>query len=353
VLKNASLKIADALPENNYWAFSAYTMLLPLIFKEVLHQVTLPQWALSGPVWNYADGVSSGIVGTIQILDNETHRQKATKVKGVFNILNGIQLTVLTKISFAAFGGPAFAAAFGVGFLLSLDETARSVRRYCSLEYWFKDSLAQYKKITDELLPNLQDEIDELKQKKRSNGDTLNTIEQWALNSKIKRIDALQSKKNELEQALTNRYLNNPDNDSISKVISSFCDLQNPNTSEFIKNLESVQIKGNASSKTEAQFKKEMKAEITNCLKDNVIWGLAFAGMLLICFPPTHLIGLVIVGVASGLYLAKNAHKLGQAATAIASSLGFFKPSEGKNKQVTAEQNNHAEETQTGSTPAI
>ena len=45
---------ADAMPENNYWAFSAYTVLPSELFSYV-NQYVLPQWSFSGPMWNYLD----------------------------------------------------------------------------------------------------------------------------------------------------------------------------------------------------------------------------------------------------------------------------------------------------------
>ena len=145
IVSGASHEFASALPENNYMAFSLYTMILPAVFSEISH-IALPEPGALGPVWNYIDAGCSAIVGMNQLIDTQSHRPIATKIKGLLNVGAGAEIATLTALNFAVLGGPGFAGALAMGFLLSLDETVCAFARKYSFDYWLKDSLAQLEK---------------------------------------------------------------------------------------------------------------------------------------------------------------------------------------------------------------
>jgi len=58
----------------------------------------------------------------------------------------------LTAINSAVYGGPAFAAAFGVVFLLSIDEVYRRAKCCIYPDYWLADTKSELEKLREELL---------------------------------------------------------------------------------------------------------------------------------------------------------------------------------------------------------
>lgn len=366
IVVDTAAKIADGLPENHYWGFSAYTMLLPYIFKEVGLSLQLPQSALSGPIWNYLDAACSAVVGIQQLTDKTNHRAVTNKIKGAINLLNGVQLTTLTAVNFSLLGGPGFALAFGIGFALSLDETIRAIRRFESFEYWLKDSLSQLEK-TDTLIKTLEKEITELRNilNSMNRGSSKHPkMATWALEHKIERLNDLKNTKTSLERDVTVR-LANKKYDEFSKIkmvgntqlISQYIDetgiisdftkklktldsctteheldakLNSTNDLQIYSSAEFGKISKEVCREIEKGIQQENKIKIQAAVKDNFIWGMAFVGMLLLCIPTpaTQTAGLIIVGIASALYVAKNVDRLAKGITYLATKLkGFFSES--------------------------
>ena len=148
----------EVIPESNYWAFAAYMMIVPSILKEAHSSFKLPEPVALGPVWNYLNAACSLVVGINQLTDKNHHRPTVNKLKGAINVASSAQLVALTALGF---GGPAFAAAFGVGFGLSIDDTVRAIQRASDDDYLLKDNMAQLKKIYDKI-QSLEGEIIEL-----------------------------------------------------------------------------------------------------------------------------------------------------------------------------------------------
>jgi hypothetical protein len=354
VAKDFSTEFADRLPENNYLGFSFYTIILPAILSEISHTV-LPQPGALGPAWNYLDAACSTITGINQLCDNQSHRPVATTVKGLVNVASGAQVMALTAVNFALLGGPAFAAAFGAGFLLSLDETVRAFSRKYSFEYWLKDSLAQLEKV-ESLRETLKKEMHKL---------TLTMADhqaagQWALNRKQERLSAMDKTKNELEKDILFRVaakrfeyseriapaesdvlLVDEDAAIIEKQLNAcggvlqtlklMKDLRNINnwdTQEALvlhrKDLASEVDDASLLSTRqvrEKQIEKKCSDNVLATVKDSFIWGTAFAGALLMCIPGCQLAGLFVMAAASSMYLVKHAGKI---ASAVKTGFQYF-----------------------------
>jgi hypothetical protein len=343
VAKEFSSEFADRLPENNYYAFSLYTTILPVILGEISNFV-LPTFASAGPTWNYLDGACSAISGVNQLLDETTHRPVATKIKGAVNVGNGATVITLTAMNFSLFGAPAFAAAFGTGFVLSLDETARAFARKYSFEYWMKDSLAQLEKLNAVKI-KLEKDIRLL------GGAEAEAIKasSWARNRKRERLEKLEQDKKELERDILFRTAANhfekvetaveqtpvvthhADRHAVIEKQLNACsegfqqtdfvnDLRQINNcpadkSVFLKRQDLMPALAKASipetrKKAEREITKKSDKHVAASVKDSLMWGVAFAAVLLACIPGCQLAGLVVLGVASTMYLAKNFSKV-------------------------------------------
>lgn len=371
VVKGAAAEIADAIPENNYWGFSTYTMILPSVLKEIGAAIELPQAGFTGPLWNYLDAACSAVVGISQLADKTNHRQVTTKVKGVINLLNSAQLTTLTAVNFSLLGAPGFAIAFGVGFAMSLEDTTRAARRLTSLDYWLKDSLTLLQKTMSQI-KELKTEIAELEQVILQNPKS--TMTKWALQHKKARLGdkakndtGLYALKTKLEGDITARLAkikyDSFSSDSQSKTIDQYITVtglsfsSNEKMKKFTEDLKQIDIcqskddlNNRLSDSThlgkylkcnlrdpmrvcnnrDQQVRLQCKAELKGAVKNNFIWGMAFIGMTLICIPTpaTQTAGLVIVSLASAIYLIKNAARIKSGICSLASSLSnlFSKP---------------------------
>jgi hypothetical protein len=336
-----SSEFADKLPENNYWAFSLYTQIIPVILGEVTSFV-LPQTSAAGPVWNYLDAASSAITGVNQLLDDTSHRPVATKIKGLVNMGTAGQLITLTALNFTLLGGPGFAAAFGAGFLLSLDETARAIGRKYNFEYWLNDSLTQLEKLA-ELKIKLKKEMDLLQQAEGV------LAASWAYKRKKERCEKLASDQAELERDILFRVaakrfecIEKSASSQSGMVIqyegNAVIDKQLKARSEafqqtgFMQDLHTInnslelypndlhkqglvsELKNaclpDMRKKREMEITKKCNDHVGSTVKDSLIWGVAFAGVLLACIPGCQLAALIVIGAASAMYLAKNSNKL-------------------------------------------
>ena len=398
--------VPDLVMENSYFGFTYYTQLVPAILQEVSHYV-LPQFRAAGPAWNYLDAASSAITGVNQLLDKTSHRPAATKAKGVVNISSATQLATLSAVNFTLFGGPAFAASFGAGFLLSLDETVRAARRYYDFNYWLDDSFKQLIQ-TIELTEVVAEEMRVLKEAGQS------TVSTWVLQRKQSRLNELQSRRLELEDdifcRIAARSTAEIEDEHIKKVLKMFTPRDDiglevfmgrlnhvwnegrrrnsakrhvqtgplgldgqeyeSNTESFLHDLSQGQPVVNwaevltggpdvgqidkflfprtdssslvssdslsdlyetdsrlirsvtpgvnsANSVLVTDYTEKEKAiqakcrnEFKRAVQDNIVWGLAFTGSLLLCLPGCQLAGLIIMGIAASIYFAKNAKKL-------------------------------------------
>lgn len=82
-------------PEINYYGFTLVNLLNApginvISLAQATSEIVLPV------VWNYLDGACSVAVGLSQLLDEDDYRQGQLKVKGVLNILSGVQLFLLS-----------------------------------------------------------------------------------------------------------------------------------------------------------------------------------------------------------------------------------------------------------------
>lgn len=324
--------LGNAVPENNYWATSFYTIILPQILKE-LRLMLLPQSPFVGPGWNYFDAFCGLLVAIYQLTNDLTHRIIMERIKGILNLLSSAQLVTLTALNFTLLGGPGFAAAFAVGFVLSFDETIRAKRRLEDTEYWLKDSLQQLTKLED-LIKKLNEEILAMDQSGKPKS-------LWALKRKLDRLDDYEDQQKKLQDDILVRVKSMGTCDkyaAISPLLDKYYDVSvDPFTFKirdavgFLdgeldidkeeKNSRLQALKKECAS-PEHQIKENIikgkcEDQYAEARKETAAWFVAFAGMLLMCFPPTEIIGIVLVAAASAYYLKKNAPKIASTAKSI------------------------------------
>ncbi len=328
VVSSSAERLANILPGNNLWGFTIYTILLPEILKEIGY-FTLPQNAVTGPLWNYADAGCTIMVGARQLTDETTHRPIASKVKGMVNILSGVTVIALTGVSFTVFGGPMFAAGCGVGFVLSLDESIRAGRRFADPAYWLADSVAQIIKL-DELIQKSQAEIAIMEQVLAQSD---NSVAKWALQRKKLRLQQFTADFGELQQDVLIRLktLKYQDDEARSTEHSAMINnvLANANLSKtpqtdslrlFSVAIDTVLTQSKEDRATacktanheldEQSIQRKCKKQLQQASQDSLIWGVAFTGSLLLCIPGLQIPGLALLAVAAALSLHKNSDQI-------------------------------------------
>lgn len=340
-VKHYAAKVGDAAPENSYWIFSAYTIILPALLAR-LFSTQMPESASTGPAWNYGDAGFAAIVGFSQLVDSKTHRPHSSKAKGALNIGSAAQSIALTALNYAAFGSPAFAIGMGVSFLISLDETVRAFRRLESFNYWLKDSLAQLEKIEKRIL-GLKAKIkqlEEIKSELKTDHRSTKAVS-WALRIKNEELTSLTSKKEELEDDISFRVAavkhkeDWQENSKTSKTINKYIGKCNQDFQKtaFMVNLRAInncrrgetiqydssdsilqsristqlRIAGNVADRKmrEAGIKQKCKAELKSSLYTNFILGTAFTGMLLFCIPGMQIAAFSLIALAATMFALK------------------------------------------------
>ena len=222
-------------------------------------------------------------------------------MKGGINLASALQLSILSAISFATFGGPTFAAAFGVGFLLSLDDTVCAFRRWVDPGYLDKDNKARDEKL-NKMIFELDNEIEEL--------DIPPMNQKWMIKK------TLQSKRDRLEELKEERF--------------QIEDEKHIMTNDYSYQLQSklyktaVEAPGNVAQsytlgknnlvKANETMKNKLKWNFAKAIANNIHWGLAFGGMLLVCIPGLQSVGAILIIAASVLYFSKHTVTLGKKA---------------------------------------
>lgn len=320
ITKEVAGKLAETIPENNYWAFSAYTLLIPEILSN-LTTYALPQPESISSVWNQFDAVCQGFTGIQQLFDQKTHRPVMSKMKGVINIASSIQLATLTAIGATSLGPLAFAAGTGVSLLLSLDESFRQIRRLASPVYFVADSLAELNKLED-LIEQKQAALEKL----QSLPDLTQRTKSGKLALKLAQssLDELVKKRNTIQEQITAKMdvALWEDKDKKEEEKSDLVKLiQGYNVRAFHNQCRSF-VDGLKARKTptETQYgvakkfdnytKKKDRLTTAAAISDTILWGFAFTGMLLICIPGMQPAGVALIAAASACFLLKNSGKL-------------------------------------------
>lgn len=311
--------LGTTLPELNYMAFSTYTLLAPLLLSTISQQLAtlLPQApGVVGPVWNYVDAASSGLLGAYQLFERENHRRFETKLKGGINLASALQLTAFTAINFPAFGPASFAAAFFFAFVNSLEDSVYYARRRCDFTFWLEDNFAELDHLNQLIAEKEGQQLEKNKELQKSR------IGRWIVDCQKEHLDELKARKAELESDIKARIMYRKSSEcpikdkdliSIDRVLNRAKRASHVETRGFAVEMifatplanEKYQEKENAVIK---KCNDQLKASISN----TVLYAMAFSGMALLCAPAPgpQVVGAILVGAASALFLYKNRDKV-------------------------------------------
>jgi hypothetical protein len=313
--------------DNGFWTFSCYSIIFPEILSE-LRFYMLPQTPAIGRVWNYYDALWSFLLSFGLMLDKTNHRSFVTKTKGVLSFLSGTELVLLTALNYSWLGGPGFAIATGISFLMALEDTVHKLRRFKDKEYWLKDSLHELLKL-EQLIQEIEKDTAAMLLKP--------TYSTWAFDRKMERLRKYEEKQAHLqadilvrakslivENALqTNSILQEHYYDKSDDLF--IATLQNTYFVDDMAKLDTLkrECDSREHKKKEKIIQKKCEEEYKKSRDDTAVSFVACMGMLLMCFPATQLIGILLITAASGYYLHKNADKI---AKGLKSIYRFFSP---------------------------
>jgi hypothetical protein len=214
-------------PEINYYGFTLVNLLnSPAVgaikLSDAVSNTILPT------IWNYLDGACAISVGLNQLLDEDNYRQGQMKVKGLLNILSGIQLFILSynpplATALGVTGAPAVLAGSSFALAMLVDLITASIDFYntykeSEINGWLEEKQKEYTFISDRL-KTLKDENDLLKDYPQY---------QSFLDENNLKIANLMKKKDDLEKQIILRSKVNLSNvlqqqrDSLGKIISNF-----------------------------------------------------------------------------------------------------------------------------------
>ena len=295
----------DTLPTPAFWVTASVNTLIPFIVNQLddSESLPLPKTAFAP----FLFGLCSLIAGGELLADNTSHRPNATKIKGVMLVLNSFQSLVINLTpALGALTPPSAAAMIGVQFALSLDNTRQAVRRYLSEEYWLKDTYAMLDK-NEERITALENEIKEIKEIKGITNSTQQPSKNQ-LPSKQKKLQTL----NENQTALSNdlitkiRYILITDpNQNIETILPKAVD-KNSRWRESI--LATINNLSDFNQKDIEQAHLNLAKKTLKAVEDStiqtLIWGLAFAGMVLLCIPGLQIPAAAVLVAAAAIYAA-------------------------------------------------
>ncbi len=311
LLEDAKQEISQKTLEEGESVDGVYTLFAVSVHAVICEAMmtVLPAGGGFDPIVNWVDAGVSIVQGGRQLLDDESHRPLATKVKGFSNIASGVALTVITGVATtlgtaaaAALSAQGLTAAFAVAFLISCDEVVRLVRKIVDPEYWVMDNIKQWEKLKDKTIPKLIKEISRLDHNQYISRKNSALI--WAVERKKERLLQLQELEKELGQDIKDRVTTNE-----TCWMHYKAHFDKGNLSGIAKEL--IGEKPNFESGEEAAIEEKAalkcKKELKEALSHTLLAGLAFTGMLLLCIPGAQPIGAVLIGVTVAVYVIKYA----------------------------------------------
>lgn len=279
---------------------------------------------MNAPVWNYVDTGASIFLGILLLLDDENHRQRVTKLKGVINISSGITLGIITGVSTtmgaaagAALASQALAAAIGVSFVLACEDVAYSVHRIVSPKYWLKDTMSKLDRLERVTIPKMEEQIREDKARYeqsrtenfRRKPNKKERLLLFLINRKIARLKHLKQHSVTLKNDIKDRIEGN-----------AACHEYYMNDVIYQENPLAWRVKSfvgfnpvldtNKGKKIEEKVSSQCRRELKNNLKTALFIGVLFAGTLALCIPGGQLVGTVLLGIFTSWFTLKHGNTI-------------------------------------------
>lgn len=281
------------IPEINY-GFALYEYVWPSFAKLCALHAT-PQPKIIDKIWSGTDGVASLIIGLTQLLDTKTHRQYATKTKGLLNIGSGVQVLVILAVLSPAL--PFACAAVTINdLMLSLDPLIYEYTRYTSFEFWLHDRIHHLNHIV-EREQGLFDEQQAFEERVSSNPNI--QYQAWIREQKKTRLDDIQREKKDVIQSIQTRlYI--PEN----KLTAEAQTMIKEHAVTFKFERPSDDVTDYAAK--EKELLNAIKTKFKQAFHESFIFSCAAVGWILVCIPGLQIPGLIFIAAAALLYMHKN-----------------------------------------------
>ena len=303
---------AWVVPEVSYWAFGSYEVILPTILEQC-RNISFPAHLKEVDLaWNGLDGVASCVIGLSQLADAQTHRQFNTKVSGAFNLMNGLQLLILTALVSPALPY-AFIAASLNDFVLSLDPLIHAAKRVWDFDYWLDDSFSKLKKLY-ERSEALNQEIVMLKSREDKG------LHPSEIQFQSQRLRDIHKQCSELEMDILCRSYSQVKKQGLTfkNETSIACYLSDTSThSPDFKEKLLLMTEQDLSTVDESIYqardekcREQDLLELKHRSMNTAIFALAVVGWTLMCIPGMQVPAVIIISMTIAFYLAKSTNAL-------------------------------------------
>lgn len=336
-----------------------YSVGVPLNYTTTYSTLISPNAGLGIALgWNYVDAVYAIGLGTLQLLDEEDYRQTQNKVKGVFNIISGVQLFLLSYNPYltavlgltggAALAAPAFALAMACD-LVTASIDLYNASKEVEFEGWLEERAKEIH-YNQSRIQKLTEQIQEVETSNKTPAEKKSEIAY--LEAKI---IMLKDKINKIEDNLYARsrvYCNEemPNSETQEKAarqwkVEKILDKYNPSHN---KDRLKVELKKNVTER-DRSIDNNIQADLEKNYKENrinfFIKTASLVGMTLLAVsafvscPPVLITGLAITSVVATYYIYKNGGNIMQAVNNAAIKFGLF----GQNNKETKLEGNTSE----------
>ncbi|OGT47034.1 MAG: hypothetical protein A3E83_04105 [Gammaproteobacteria bacterium RIFCSPHIGHO2_12_FULL_41_20] len=291
--------------------------------------------------WNYADSVYSITQGIRQILDEEDYRQTQNKIKGIVNIISGIEMFVFSY-------NPALTAALGLAGGAALASPAFALAMLCDLitatidfynaqkevefQGWLEERIKEINYL-EKRIETLREKIMRPSSNEKTdflNDSTLQTIDYLA-KEKLRLID----KRNQLIAVMQSRCrvychdttVSTDEQTARATWVKQTLDGLTEKSISIDYQSKPTDIDTRINNHVQSQLTKQYQESRNNL----AMKALSFVGMTLLAVgtfvacPPLLIVGLVVTSIVAAYYLYKNKERIAAKIKEIRQH-GLFKP---------------------------
>jgi hypothetical protein len=319
-----------------------YAVGVPLNYAMAFSQAIPPAAGLGITLgWNYLDAVYAIGLGTLQLQDEEDYRQAQNKVKGLLNIVSGVQMFLLSYnppvaalmgLGGAALAAPSFALAMGCDLIIASIDFFNA-HKEVKFEGWLEERAKEiaYDRARIE---KFETKIIALEQKT----DPRDKLEIKYLKAKIGKLETKIAKNADDIYARSRVHCIDSRHDIVEESIENKRKIKNILLKyDFVKDEKELDKKLDETVKdSDHKTEKRIQTQLTKNYKQNKI-NLAlktasFVGMTLLAVsgfvacPPVLIAGLAITAIVAAIYIYRNSDKILNSL----SKFGLFEDKKGK-----------------------
>lgn len=291
--------------------------------------------------WNYLDGIYAMGLGAIQLLDEEDYRQTQNKVKGIVNIISGVQsflfsynpavTAALGLAGGAALAAPSFALAMACDLVTAAID-CYNANKEVAFEGWLEERVQEFE-YNENRIQKFENELMQLNEKKSKNKEDVSQINYLEI-----KIESLKEKNQTIENNIYARsrvYCHglgqekipvngNEENiklvrrDNVTRILNNINATSNIHAfSDSARIINKLNLKiTEEDKKIDANMQNELNTNLIKnkynlALKIGSFVGMALlAGSAFVACPPLLFLGLGITTVVAVAYLNKNGDEL-------------------------------------------